>query len=169
MILIRPAVREDCPAILAIYNEAVLTTTATYDYEPRTLRQRQAWFDDHRKSGHPIFVATEGSHIVGWASLSRYHDRVGFRFTTENAIYIAPPHQGRGLGKRLLQALMDSARQIGLHAIIAAIDSENEASIRLHLTFGFEKVGQFKRVGYKFNRWLDVIYMEYLLPVPKVD
>lgn len=167
MIRIRPARREDCSGILEIYNDAVRTTTATYDYEPRTLSHRLAWFDDHKKIGFPIFVAlNETGRIVGWSALNRYHDRVGYRFTSENSIYIAPDHRGQGIGRLLLAPLIESAPRIGLHAIIAAIDSTNEASIRLHQRFGFETVGHFKRVGYKFGRWLDVVYMEFLLPEP---
>ena len=168
MIRIRPAQREDCPGILEIYNDAVLTTTATYDYEPRPLTHRQAWFDDHQKTGFPIFVALDGTgRIVGWSALNRYHDRMGYRFTSENSVYIATDHRGQGIGKLLLAPLIEFARKIGLRAIIAVIDGTNEPSIRLHARFGFEKVGYFKCVGYKFERWLDVVYMELLLPEPE--
>jgi phosphinothricin acetyltransferase len=161
---IRPAVRADCLGILAIYNQAVLTTTATYDYEPRTLEHRQAWFDDHERGGLAIFVAEESDgRIVGWSALNRYHDRMGYRFTSENSIYVAEHFRGRGLGSALLEPLLESARERGLHAIIAAIDAENVASIRLHARFGFEQVGLFRQVGFKFGRWLDVLYMERLL------
>ncbi len=161
---IRPATRADCPGILAIYNDAVLTTTATYDYEPRTLEQRQTWFDDHERGGFAVFVAEDDAgRIVGWSALNRYHDRPGYRFTTENSIYIAADSRGQGLGKLLLAPLIAAARAKGLHAIIAAIDATNEASVRLHAGFGFVTVGQFKQVGYKFDRWLDVKYMELVL------
>jgi phosphinothricin acetyltransferase len=168
MMRVRAAQREDCPGILEIYNEAVLNTTATYDYEPRTIAQRQAWFDEHKKIGFPIFVALDRTgRIVGWSALNRYHDRMGYRFTCESSIYIAPDYRGQGLGKMLLAPLIESAQKIGLRAIIAAIDGTNEVSIRLHKRFGFETVGCFKSVGYKFDRWLDVVYMELLLPEPK--
>ncbi len=161
---IRPATRADCPGILAIYNDAVLTTTATYDYEPRTLEQREGWFDDHARDGYAVFVAEgEGGRIVGWSALNPYHARPGYRFTSENSVYIAADMRGQGLGKLLLAPLIEAARRKGLHAIIAAIDATNEASLRLHARFGFVHVGHFKQVGYKFDRWLDVIYMERLL------
>jgi L-amino acid N-acyltransferase YncA len=164
MIRVRPALRQDCAAILEIYNEAVLHTTASYDYEPRSLDHRLAWFDDHQHTGLPIFVAlNEVGRIVGWSALNRYHDRKGYRFTSENSIYIAPDYRGRGIGKLLLAPLIESAAKLGLHAIIAVIDSENEASVRLHAGFGFETVGRFREVGFKFNRWLDVIYMELIV------
>ena len=161
---IRPATRADCPGILAIYNDAVLTTTATYDYELRTLEHRQAWFDDHERGGYAMFVAEDGAgRIVGWSALNRYHDRMGYRFTSENSVYVAADSRGQGLGKLLLAPLIDAARAKGLRAIIAAIDATNEASIRLHARYGFVQVGLFKQVGYKFDRWLDVVYMERLL------
>jgi L-amino acid N-acyltransferase len=166
---IRPARRDDCPAILEIYNDAVLKTTASYDYEPRTLEHRLAWFEDHARMGFPIFVAVEsGGGIVGWSSLSRFHDRLGFRFTVENSIYVAADRRGQGIGGLLLRPLVDHAGQNGLRAIIAVIDAANEASVRLHRRFGFENVGLFKQVGYKFGRWLDVAYMELLLPIEGV-
>lgn len=162
---IRPATRADCPGILAIYNDAVLTTTATYDYEPRTLEQRQAWFDDHARDNYAIFVAeNEHGRIVGWSALNPYHARPGYRFTSENSVYVAADARGQGLGKLLLAPLIEAAKARGLHAIIAAIDAANEVSIRLHARFGFVQVGHFKQVGYKFDRWLDVVYMQRLIP-----
>ena len=161
MMTVRPATHADLPAILVIYNDAVLHTTASYDYEPRTLEDRVAWFEDHQQSRYPVFAAVdEAGRVAGWSSLSRFHDRFGYRFTTENSVYVAADQRGRGIGKLLLAPLIESARQRGLHVIIAAIDSQNEASLRLHARFGFEKVGHFKQTGFKFGRWLDVVYLE---------
>src|SRR6185503_7027129 len=115
---VRPATRTDLPAILAIYNEAVLNTTASYDYEPRTLEHRAAWFETHQEQRLPIFVAVDdGSRIAGWSSLSRYHDRQGYQFTVENSVYVAAPLRGRGVGRLLMPPLIDSAAQLGLKAI----------------------------------------------------
>lgn len=167
---IRPAQRSDCPAILDIYNEAVLTTTASYDYEPRSLEHRLQWFDARQRDRYPIFVAIDASdRVVGWSALNPFHDRPGYRFTCENSIYIDSHSRGQGIGKLLLAPLIEAAGQRGLHAIIACIDASNPVSIRLHAGFGFETVGHFKRVGYKFGRWLDVVYMEKLLPEPSVS
>jgi phosphinothricin acetyltransferase len=165
---IRPAVRDDVPAILAIYNEAVLHTTATYDEEPLTLEQRRAWYDEHVRARLPVFVALDAAGTVaGWSSLSWYHAKPGYRFTVENSVYVATAHQGRGLGARLLAPLIEAAQQRGLRAILAAIDSGNTASLRLHARFGFEPVGHFRQIGRKFGRWLDVVYLERLLePAP---
>jgi L-amino acid N-acyltransferase YncA len=160
---VRPATRADLPAILDIYNEAVLNTTASYDYEPRTIEHRAAWFDAHTKERLPIFVAVDAeSRVIGWSSLSRYHDRKGYQFTVENSVYVAAPRRGQGVGALLLPPLIESAQSLGLRAIIAAIDAQNAASIRLHARFGFIEVGNFKQVGFKFGRWLDVVYMERL-------
>lgn len=163
-VLIRRANRDDCAAILGIYNHAVLHTTASYDYEPRTLAQRLEWFDAHQRDDLAIFVAeASGGEVVGWSALNKYHDRVGFRFTAENSIYVAESWRGRGLGSLLLEPLIRAAEARGLHAIIAAIDAENATSVRLHARFGFEKVGHFREVGFKFDRWLDVVYMQRLI------
>ena len=162
--LIRPATRVDLPGILEIYNEAVLNTTASYDYEPRTLEHRVAWFEDHEKYNYPVFVAVNNlNRVVGWSALNRFHDRVGYRFTAENSVYVAADQRGNGVGTMLMPPLIDSAKTRGLRAILALIDANNEPSVRLHARFGFERVGLLRQVGYKFDRWLDVIYMERLL------
>jgi len=161
---IRPATRADLPGILEIYNDAVLNTTATYDYEPRTLEHRTQWFEDRQREEFPIFVAVDDSgRVAGWSALNPFHARIGYRFTSENSVYVAADARGRGVGKLLLAPLIEGAKVRGLHAIIAAIDAENDASIRLHAGFGFEKVGHFKQTGFKFGRWLDVVYMERLV------
>lgn len=165
-ITVRRARREDCPAILEIYNDAVLTTTASYDLEPRTLDHRLAWFDDHAATNYPIFVAELDGHVVGWSSLSRYHDRYGYRFTCENSIYVAASHRGRGFGALLLEPLLTAGRERGLHSVIAVVDASNEASLRLHARFGFQPVGHFREVGHKFGRWLDVSYLQKFLGAP---
>lgn len=164
--LIRRARREDCAAILAIYNQSVLTTTASYDFEPRTLEHRLAWFDDHVRHEYPVFVAELDGRVIGWSSLSRYHDRPGYRFTAENSIYVAATHQGRGIGRQLMPPLLDGARERGLHTLIAAIDASNAVSLGLHARFGFVECGRFREVGHKFERWLDVVYMQYFVPAP---
>ena len=161
---IRPATRADLPGILEIYNDAVLTTTATYDYEPRTLEHRTQWFEERQRDNYPMFVAMDDSgRVVGWSALNPFHARMGYRFTSENSVYVAADMRGKGIGKLLLAPLIEGAKARGLHAIIAVIDADNEASIRLHAAFGFEKGGHFKQTGFKFDRWLDVVYMEKLL------
>ena len=161
---IRPATHEDLPGILEIYNDAVLNTTATYEYEPRTIEHRVAWLEEHQANNYAVLVAVNGDgHVVGWSALNPFHARIGYRFTCENSVYVAAAQRGQGIGRLLLEPLIEAARARGLHAILAVIDAENEPSIRLHARFGFERVGLFKQVGFKFNRWLDVAYMERLL------
>jgi len=162
-ITVRPASLDDVDAITRIYNEAVLTTTATYDLEAQTVEARVKWFHDHEDTGMPMFVAEEEGVVVGWSSLSIFRGKEGYRFTVENSIYISESHRGRGLGRRMLAGLIDTARSLGLRSIIAGIDAETEASIRLHASFGFEKVAHLKQVGFKFGRWLDVVFMQLIL------
>src|ERR1051325_8776494 len=127
---VRPATHDDLPGILEIYNEAVANTTASYDYDPRTLEHRIAWFEDHVKNDHPVFVAVnEPMRVTGWSALNRYHDRKGYQFTTENSVYVAADERGKGIGKLLMRPLIDAARQRGLHAILAGIDADNGAEL----------------------------------------
>lgn len=161
--IIRSAEPKDLSAILEIYNHSVLNTTASYDYEPSDMNHRVAWYEMHQQQDLPVFVAENQSGVIGWSSLSKYRDRIGYRFTVEDSVYIAEPHRGKGVGKALLAPLIQAARDRNLRAIIGAIDADNKASIRLHAAFGFEKVGHFRKVGFKFERWLDVVYMELLL------
>jgi L-amino acid N-acyltransferase len=162
--LIRPATFADLSGILEIYNEAVLNTTASYDYEPRTLEHRTAWFEDHVKNNYPVFVAVNDQNgVVGWSALNRFHDRLGYRFTAENSVYVAAYQRGKGIGTLLMPPLINGAKERGLRAIVALIDAKNESSIRLHARFGFERVGLLKQVGFKFDRWLDLVYMERLI------
>ena len=133
---VRPANRKDLPQILEIYNEAVLNTTASYDYEPRTLEHRTAWYEERVKANFPIFVAEDGKgQVVGWSALNPFHSRIGYQYTAENSVYVAAEQRGKGIGKLLMPPLIDGAKARGLHAIIAAIDAQNEASIRLHAQF----------------------------------
>lgn len=157
---IRLAETRDIPAISAIYNHAVLHTTATYDYDTEPLERRVAWFEEHQSLDLPMFVSEQEGAVVGWSSLSPYHRRPGFRFTVENSIYIAQSHRGQGLGKALLIPLIRAAEARKLRSIIAAIDAANDISVRLHAGQGFVEVGRFPEVGFKFGRWLDVLYMQ---------
>jgi phosphinothricin acetyltransferase len=166
---IRWAERQDVPGILEIYNEAVLNTTATADYEPQTLDKRLEWFDIRESGGYPILVAEERGRIVGWSSLSPYHSRPGYRFSAEISVYVAADWRGQGIGKLLLPPLLEAGIARGLHAIVASIDSENEASIRLHAAHGFDMKCRLNQLIYKFDRWLDVVYMEKILSTDDTD
>lgn len=160
---VRPATPADLPAMLAIYNHAVLHTTASYDYEPATLETRGAWFADRTARGFPVLVAEAGNEVVGWASFGLFRPWAGYRYSVEHSIYVAEAQRGRGIGRQLLAPLIDSARRLGMHAMLAGIDADNEASLRLHRALGFAQVAHFREVGHKFGRWLDLVFMELLL------
>jgi len=161
--LIRRVRVEDLAAINAIYNDYVLNSTATFQIEPLPDHARRAWFDDHRNEQYPVFVAEIGGELAGWASLSRYASRCAYRFTAEDSIYIACRHCRKGLGRLLLERLIDAAGAAGHHSIIAQISDHNTASIRLHESFGFKTTGELREVGCKFGRWLDITVMQRLV------
>ncbi len=156
---IRPAAVEDREAILRIYNHAVEHTTATADLQPQTVQSRAEWF----ATRHALLVAEEAGAVLGWGALNPYHARPGYRFTVEDSLYVAPDAQGRGVGGALLAVLLDEARRLGMHAVLAGIDGDNAASRRVHERAGFVEVARFRELVRKFERWLDVVYLELLL------
>jgi L-amino acid N-acyltransferase len=164
--ILRPATESDLIAINDIYNYYVLHSTCTYQEEPEPLDGRRKWFNHHGDK-HPVIVAEAvDGQVVGWGSLSAFHDRSAFRRTVENSIYVHHQYRRRGIGSLLLQELIVRARNLGHRVIIAGIDGEQTASFTLHTQFHFEKVGRFRQVGFKFGRWLDVVYMELCLDAP---
>jgi len=159
---IRPATETDLHAINDIYNYYVLHSTCTYQEELESLEGRQRWFEQH-DARHPVTVAEFNGRVVGWASLSAYHPRSAYRHTVENSVYVHHDYHGRGIGSALLRDLIGRAAALAHHAIIAGIDGEQTASVALHAKFQFQTAGHLKQVGFKFGRWLDVVYMELLL------
>lgn len=163
-IQIRCASENDIPAILSIYNDAVLNTTASWDYEPSTLEQRTRWFELHQELGLPIFVAESApGTVVGWGSLSKFREKIGYQFTVEHSVYVAAECRRQGIGRAILVTLIDSARDLGKHVIIGGVEAGNGPSVALHQSLGFEQVAYFKQVGYKFGRWLDLIFFQKAL------
>ncbi|MFT7599127.1 MAG: L-amino acid N-acyltransferase YncA [Acidimicrobiales bacterium] len=149
---------------MAIYNREVLESTSTFDLVPRTLAD-QAEFIRVRSGGLTVVVAElpDGSAITGFASLSFYRDRPGYRTSVEDSVYVHADHQRSGVGRLLLESVIDEARLHGFHAIFARIIDSQEASMRLHLDLGFELVGTEREVGRKFGRWRDVALLQRLL------
>ena len=163
MTTIRPATPADLPAILAIYNDAVLHTTASYDLEPSTLEQRATWFAERTHHGFPILVAELEGVVTAFGAYGAFRTKPGYRFAVEHSLYVAPEWRGRGLGRAMLAQLIRLAQADGMHAMIGGVDAENAASIALHTSLGFVEVARFREVGHKFGRWLDIIFLELLL------
>ena len=155
----RDAVVSDAAAIAGIYNQAVTSSTATFDVEPQSVDERAAWLAEH-DSGWPVVVAVSGGAVVAWGSLSRWSDRCAYDGTAELSIYIDEAHHGQGLGTTLGRELLERAARTGKHVVISRICTENTASIRLTERLGFEVVGVLHEVGRKFGRWLDVVIFE---------
>lgn len=162
-IQIRTYTEADCPAILAIINEAILTSTALYDYHPRTLEQQIAIFEDKISKGFPIIVAEENNQVIGFGYYSEFRVREAYKFTVEHSVYADKNYIGKGIGKLLLTELIQLAKAQKLHTMIGVIDSENINSITFHEKFGFEKAGYIKESGYKFDKWLDSLFMQKIL------
>jgi len=160
---VRPAEDGDLPAILAITNDAIANTTAVWSLTPATLDARRAWLEERRTKGYPVLVADDGGGALGFASFGDFRPWEGYRHSVENSIYIDAKHRGRGLGRLLLGALLEEAARQGKHVMVAGIEAENTASIRLHAAFGFEETGRLHQVGRKFDRWLDLVFMQRLL------
>jgi L-amino acid N-acyltransferase len=156
---IRLAARADLRAINDIYNHYVAHSTCTYQEIPEPMASRDAWFDRHG-AAHPVTVAELDGGVAGWGSLSPFHARSAYRFSVENSVYVDHRRHRRGIGDALLADLIARARAIGHHTIIAGIDSTQDASVAIHAKHGFVKVAHLKEVGYKFDRWLDVVYMQ---------
>ncbi|HEY8751929.1 MAG TPA: GNAT family N-acetyltransferase [Tepidisphaeraceae bacterium] len=160
--LIRLATAEDLPVINDIYNHYVLNSTCTYQEEPSTPHEREEWFAGHGAE-LPVTVAVQDNQTVGWASLSRFHRRSAYRNTIENSVYVRPELHGRGIGSILLADSIERARAARHRTILALIDMDQKASIQLHLKFGFKQAAHLREVGFKFGRWLDVVYLQLML------
>jgi phosphinothricin acetyltransferase len=164
-ITIRDATEGDLPGIMDIYNDAVVNTTAIWNEAVVDLDNRKAWFAARRERGFPVLVALRGKQVIGYASYGDWRAFDGYRHTVEHSVYVRSDTRGTGTGGKLMKALIDRASFNGVHVMIAGIEAENTASIKLHEKFGFRTVGRFSEVGIKFGRWLDLTCME--LKVPK--
>lgn len=160
---IRPAEEGDLPAILAIHNDAVLTTTAIWSVHPADLANRRAVLMDRREKGYPFLVANLGDTLAGYATFGDFRPHDGYARTVEHSVYVGRSHQRQGVARALLPALIEAARRIGKHAMIGGIDATNAGSIALHEAFGFTRVGLLPEVGYKFGRYLDLLFMQKIL------
>ena len=160
---IRPALETDVDAITAIYNEAVVNTTASWDDSSVSRQSRLEWLRANTSGRNVTLVAEIGGRVVGFASYGAFRTKAGYDETVEHTVYLSPESRGYGLGSRLLGALIEAARLRGIHVMVGALSHENEASLRLHQTLGFVEVARMPEVGKKFGRWLDLVLVQLVL------
>ncbi|WP_447396467.1 N-acetyltransferase family protein [Staphylococcus aureus] len=158
--MIRCAKKEDLNAILAIYNDAIINTTAVYTYEPQTIDERIAWFETKQRNHEPIFVFEENGSVLGFATFGSFRPWPAYQYTIEHSIYVDASARGKGIASQLLQHLIVEAKAKGYRTLVAGIDASNEASIKLHQKFNFKHAGTLTNVGYKFDYWLDLTFYE---------
>ena len=163
---IRPATEADLPAITAIYNEVIATSTAIYADDPLSLEDRAAWFAARRAAGYPVLVAEDGGEVLGLATFGDFRAFPGYRHTVEHSVHVRADARGRGLGSALVAALFEPALALGKHVMIAGVDAANEGSIRMHERLSFQRGAVLREVGRKFGRWLDLELMQKFLDAP---
>lgn len=163
MTTIRPATEADLPAILAIYNDAVINTAAIWNDDIVDLDNRIAWFRTRLGQGFPVLVAVESETVLGYASYGDFRAFQGYRFTVENSIYVATSARGKGAGSALLAALVDAAKEQGKHMMVAGIEAGNDVSLRLHEKQGFVETARMPELGFKFGRYLDLVFLQKTL------
>lgn len=160
--LIRRAELSDIEAITEIYNEAILTTTATFDTETKSVAERLEWFQAH-DARHPILVATVDGKVAGWMSLSKWNQRCAYDDAAETSFYVKAEYRGQGIGRKLKEAIIEEARRLRFHTLIAQVADESKESLHLNLSCGFVLVGTLKEVGRKFDRLLGVHILQKML------
>jgi L-amino acid N-acyltransferase YncA len=160
---VRDAVENDLPAILEIYNEVIATSTAVYRDTPATLDDRLSWWRAKQEPGFPTLVADDDGLVVGFATFGDFRSWPGYRFTVEHTVHVHRDRRGRGIGSALMRPLIERAESLGKHVMIAGVDADNAGSIAFHERLGFERVAHFREVGFKFNRWLDLVFLQKFL------
>jgi L-amino acid N-acyltransferase YncA len=158
------AARRDLPEILAIYNEVIRNSTAIYTEEEFAPARGDAWFDSKMEQGFPMIVARDASGIAGFGTFGEFRAWPCYRHSVEHSVHVRPDRRGRGVGRTLVAELLVRASGLNKHVMIAGIDADNAVSIGLHRSLGFTNVGHFHEVGFKFGRWLDLVFMQCILP-----
>lgn len=152
--------------MLDIFNDAILNTTALYEYEPRTMAVMEQWFESKTQGDYPVIGAfDDNGRLMGFASFGKFREQPAFQFTVEHSIYVSGDFRGQGVAMELMKTIIVLASRQGYRSLIGAIDLENIASLRLHQKFGFEEVGVIKNAGYKFERWLDLAFYQLALDI----
>jgi phosphinothricin acetyltransferase len=162
-IKIRKATSADVPKILDIINYSILHTTANYNYDIQTLEVQQKWFEDKKANNFPVIVAEVNEKVIGFGSYGTFREKIGYQYTVEHSVYVEDEFTGKGIGKLLLSELIQLAKQQGFHVMIGAIDADNKGSIAFHKKFGFVENGIIKEIGFKFGKWLDLLFMQLIL------
>ena len=162
-VTIRPASSNDLLAILDIVNYSILNTTANYNYDIQTIEVQKKWFEDKQLLHFPVIVAESNEQVVGFGTYGTFREKIGYQFTVEHSVYVSDRFTGKGIGKLLLEELIHLAKKQGYHTMIGAIDAENSESIAFHKKFGFVESGIIKEVGFKFDKWLDLLFMQLIL------
>lgn len=165
--MIRTAKKEDIAQILAMYNDAILHTTAVYSYEPHTLEARQQWFEQKQVDGYPVIVFEKDGKAVGFATYGPFRPWPAYKYTVEHSIYVDSAYHRQGIAGTLLEGLMTLAKEQHYKTIVAGIDASNVGSIVLHEKHGFVYTGTLEKVGYKFGKWLDLAFYQLMLEGPE--
>jgi phosphinothricin acetyltransferase len=164
--MIDNATAADFEQVLAIYNEVIRNTTAVYSDTEYDEPSGRIWFETKLLSGFPLVVARDAAGVAGFGAFGAFRAWPCYRHSVEHSVHVRADCRGKGVGRMLLQELMARASATGKHVMIAAIDTENDASIRLHRSMGFKPVGHFHEVGFKFGRWLDLDFLQFIIPPP---
>jgi len=155
------------PAILEIFNDAILHSTALYDYRPRTSESMVGWFKAREAGGFPVIgIENDAGELMGFASYGTFRAFPAYKYSVEHSVYVDKNHRGKGCGRRLLQKLIEAARAQDMHVMVGGIDAENATSISLHRKLGFEHAGTIRQAGFKFGRWLDLAFYQLILATP---
>jgi L-amino acid N-acyltransferase YncA len=162
-IILRHATKNDLQKILEIVNYSILHTTANYSYEIQTLEVQTKWFEDKISKKLPVIVADLDGKVVGFGSYGQFREKIGYQYTVEHSVYVVDNVIGKGIGSKLLTELIRLAKEQGFHVMIGAIDADNAGSIAFHEKFGFVATGTIREVGYKFDHWLDLVFMQLIL------
>ncbi len=166
MKLVACTAEEHSGAILDILNEAIVHSTALYDYRPRAPEAMVGWFQTKKAGRFPVIGATEGDRLLGFASYGTFRAWPAYKYTVEHSVYVHRDHRGKGLGIALMRELIAAAREQEYHVMVGGIDAANRASVALHEKLGFTHAGTIRHAGFKFGRWLDLAFYELLLDTP---
>lgn len=158
---------EHAESILAILNDAIVNSTALYDYKPRSMASMAMWFENKAKGDYPVIgLVTASGELMGFGSYGPFRAFPAYKYTVEHSVYVAARFQGRGLGRRLLEEVVAAAKAQNYHTLVGVIDSQNEISINLHESLGFSHAGTIRQSGFKFGRWLDIVFYQLTLETP---